>query len=142
MSETTKKRVLVIDDEPHVVTYIKTLLEDHGFETATAANGREGMAVAREVRPDLVCLDITMPEESGIRFYRNLKDDPELSGTPVIVVTAVSYYGKDSEPFRRFLSTRRQVPPPEGFIPKPIDQKAFIDTVTTVLEGAPAKTDA
>jgi CheY-like chemotaxis protein len=129
-----KKKVLVIDDEPHVVTYIKTLLEDNGYETATAADGREGMEVARREKPDLVCLDITMPEESGIRFYRNLKDDPELSATPVIVVTAVSYYGKDSEPFRRFLSTRRQVPPPEGFIPKPIDQKAFIETVSSVLQ--------
>jgi CheY-like chemotaxis protein len=134
MSETTpKKRVLVIDDEPHVVTYIKTLLEDNGYETATAANGREGMEVARKVHPDLVCLDITMPEESGIRFYRNLKDDPELSKVPVIVVTAVSYYGKDSEPFQRFLSTRKQVPPPEGFIPKPIDQAAFIETVAKAL---------
>ena len=135
MSEANKKKkVLVIDDEPNVVTYIKTLLEDNGYETATAADGREGMEVARREKPDLVCLDITMPEESGIRFYRNLKGDPELSATPVIVVTAVSYYGKDSEPFRRFLSTRRQVPPPEGFIPKPIDQKAFIDAVSGVLQ--------
>ena len=131
--ETKKKRVLVIDDEPHVVTYIKTLLEDNGYETATAANGREGMEVAKAVKPDLVCLDITMPEESGIRFYRNLKGDSTLSKTPVIVVTAVSYYGKDSEPFRRFLNTRRQVPPPEGFIPKPIDQEAFLKAVSDVF---------
>ena len=131
-NETAKKKILVIDDEPHVVTYIKTLLEDNGFDTATAANGREGMEVAKEYKPDLVCLDITMPEESGIRFYRNLKGDEELKDTPVIVVTAVSYYGKDSEPFRRFLSTRKQVPPPEGFIPKPIDQDAFLAEVKKI----------
>ena len=123
------KKVLIIDDEPHVVTYIKTLLEDNGYRTETASNGREGMEKARSFRPDLVCLDITMPEQSGIRFYRDLKDDAELKNTPVVVVTAVSYYGKDPEPFRRFLNTRRQVPPPEAFIPKPIDQQEFLKTI-------------
>ena len=135
MTEATrKKKVLVIDDEPHVVTYIKTLLEDNGYETETAANGREGIESVKRSRPDLVCLDITMPEESGIRFYRNLKEDPALSNIPVVVVTAVSYYGKDSEPFRRFLSTRRQVPPPEGFIPKPIDREALVEAVHKLLQ--------
>ena len=127
------KKVLIIDDEPHVVTYIKTLLEDNGYQTETASNGREGMEKAKIYLPDLVCLDITMPEQSGIRFYRDLKDDADLKNTPVVVVTAVTYYGKDPEPFRRFLNTRRQVPPPEAFIPKPIDQEEFLKTVANVI---------
>jgi len=130
-----KKRILVIDDEPHVVTYIKTLLEDNGYETVTASDGAEGLEMVRKYRPDLVCLDITMPETTGIRFYRDLKEDTALSKTPVVVVTAVSYYGRDPEPFKRFLSTRKQVPPPEGFIPKPIDQKQLIDTVGAILSA-------
>jgi len=130
-----KKRILVIDDEPHVVTYIKTLLEDNGYETVTASDGAEGLEMARMHKPDLVCLDITMPETTGIRFYRELKEDTSLSGTPVVVVTAVSYYGKDPEPFKRFLSTRKQVPPPEGFIPKPIDQKLLVDTIGEILSA-------
>jgi CheY-like chemotaxis protein len=129
-----RKKILIIDDEPNVVTYIKTLLEDNGYQTETASNGREGMDKAKSYRPDLVCLDITMPEESGIRFYRNLKDDSELKDTPVVVVTAVTYYGKDPEPFRRFLNTRRQVPPPEAFVPKPIDQQAFLETVSSIIQ--------
>ena len=129
----SKKKILVIDDEPHVVTYIKTLLEDNGYQTATASNGREGMERAKRYRPDLVCLDITMPEQSGIRFYRDLKGDPELGATPVVVVTAVTYYGKDPEPFKRFLSTRKVAPPPEGFILKPIDQQKLLDTVSEIL---------
>ena len=133
-TETTpKKRILVIDDEPHVVTYIKTLLEDNGYDTITASDGKEGLEMAKQHKPDLVCLDITMPETTGIRFYRDLKDDAELAGTPVVVVTAVSYYGKDPEPFKRFLSTRRQVPPPDGFIPKPIDQQLLVDTIGEIL---------
>ncbi|MCP4198426.1 MAG: response regulator [Proteobacteria bacterium] len=128
-----KRKILVIDDEPHVVTYLTTLLQDNGYETVSASNGREGLEKAKCFKPDLVCLDITMPEETGIRFYRNLKGDPSLSKTPVVVVTAVSYYGKDPEPFRRFLNTRKQVPPPEGFIPKPIDRDKLLSTISDIF---------
>ena len=85
-----KKKILIIDDERSVVTYLETLLEDNGYETVSAEDGRIGFEKAKSEKPDLVCLDITMPQESGIRFYRNLKDDPELGSTPVVVVTAVT----------------------------------------------------
>lgn len=134
--ETVKKRVLVIDDEPAVVTYMETLLSDNGYETTSAENGRTGFEKLKREKPDLVCLDITMPEESGIRFYRQLKEDSELAATPVIVVTAVTGFGGDPEPFKHFLSTRKHVPPPEGFLAKPIDQQEFLRTVSSVLERA------
>ena len=129
----SQKRILVIDDEPSVVTYLETLLRDNGYDTCSAENGRTGFQKAKEVQPDLVCLDITMPEESGIRFYRDLKDDAELTGTPVIIVTAVTGFGGDPEPFKHFISTRKHVPPPEGFLAKPIDRQEFLDTVARVL---------
>jgi len=128
-----KKKVLILDDEPHVVTYLETLLQDNGYETVSAANGKEGMVKAKEDKPDLVCLDITMPEQSGIRFYRDLKDDPELHAIPVVVVTAVTGYGGDPEPFKKFISSRKQVPPPEAFFSKPIDKKSFVETVNRIL---------
>lgn len=129
----SKKKVLVLDDEPHVVMYLETLLQDNGYDTVSAANGKEGMEKVKMARPDLVCLDITMPEQSGIRFYRNLKEDPELQTIPVIVVTAVTGYGGDPEPFKKFISTRKQVPPPEAFFSKPIDKKDFVETVKRIL---------
>ena len=128
-----KKKVLVIDDEPDVVTYLTMLLEDNGFETVSAANGIEGMAKAKEIKPDLICLDITMPEQSGIRFYRNLKDEADLAHTPVVVVTAVTGKGGDPKPFEEFLSTRKVIPPPEGFFSKPIDREAFLAEVKRIL---------
>ncbi len=128
-----KKRILIVEDEPHVAMYLETLLQDHGYETEIAANGREAWERARKKRPDLVSLDITMPEESGIRFYRRLKEDPDLADVPVIVVTAVTGYGGDPEPFKNFLDTRRQVPPPEGFFSKPIDRDAFLEAVARQL---------
>ena len=129
----SKKKVLVLDDEPHVVTYLETLLQDNGYDTVSASNGKEGMEQVKTARPDLVCLDITMPEQSGIRFYRNLKEDSELQTIPVIVVTAVTGYGGDPEPFKRFISTRKQVPPPEAFFSKPIDKNDFVKTVNRIL---------
>ena len=128
-----KRKILVIDDEAHVVTYLTTLLEDHGYTTVTATNGREGIEIARVETPDLVCLDITMPEESGIRFYRNLRMDEDIRATPVFVVTAVTGYGGDPEAFRNFLGSRSQVPPPEGFFSKPIEREVFLQAVEQVM---------
>ena len=88
-SQSDKKKILVLDDEPHVVMYLETLLHDNGYETVSAPNGKTGMEKAKCENVDLVCLDISMPEQSGVRFYRNLKDDPELSATPVIIPQAV-----------------------------------------------------
>ena len=132
-SQPDKKRILVLDDEPHVVTYLETLLHDSGYETVSASDGKEGIEKVRSEEVDLVCLDISMPEHSGIRFYRNLKDDPKLSAIPVVIVTAVTGYGGDPEPFKRFISTRKQVPPPEAFLSKPIDKQEFLDTIAKLL---------
>jgi len=137
MSETgekKKKKVLIVEDEDHIVTYLATLLQDNGYETIAAFNGKEGMAKVKSEMPDLVCLDITMPEQSGIRFYRDLKDDPKLASIPVVIVTAVTGYGGDPESFKNFLSTRKQVPPPEAFFPKPIDEQTFLETLSRLLQ--------
>ena len=131
MSE--KKTILILDDEPHVVTYLSTLLEDNGYATESASNGIEGMEKIRANKPDLITLDITMPEQSGIRFYRDLRDNPGWTSIPVVVVTAVTGYGGDPEPFEQFLRTRKQIPPPEGFLSKPIDQQEFLDLVEKLL---------
>ena len=134
-SQPDKKTILVLDDEPHVVTYLETLLCDNGYQTISASNGREGMKKVRSEAVDLICLDMSMPEESGVRFYRNLKDDPELAHIPVVIVTAVTGYGGDPEPFKRFISTRKQIPPPEGFLAKPIDKQEFLDTIAKILSS-------
>lgn len=128
-----KYRILVIDDEPDVVKYLEALLHDHGYATVSAGNGKAGLEQMRAHKPDLVCLDISMPETSGIRFYREMKADPALAATPVVVVTAVTGFGGDPEPFKHFLDTRRQVPPPDAFIAKPIEPQSFLQTVGKLL---------
>ena len=128
-----RRTILVVDDEPHVVAYLEMLLQDQGYATASAANGREGLEKAKAGRPNLICLDITMPEESGVRMYRNLREDPELASIPVLVVTAVTGLGGDPEPFKNFLNTRKHTPPPEAFFSKPIEREKFIEKVNQLL---------
>jgi len=133
MISSKNKKILVLDDEPDVVTYLETLLRDNGYETVSARNGREGMDLIRIKHPDLVTLDISMPESSGTRFYKELKSDPNLSGIPVVVVTAVS--GEDGDPygFRDIISNRQQVPAPEGYFPKPINKDEFLKVIRKLL---------
>ena len=121
------KKILIIEDDPDIVTFVKTLLEDNGYATVTAGNGKEGLEAVNREKPDLICLDITMPEKSGVRFYRDVKENDALKGIPVVMVTGVS------EDFEKFISTRKQVPPPEGYIAKPIDKQKLLDTIAKLL---------
>ena len=128
-----RKKILVVDDEPSVVSYLETLLQDNGYDTISASNGREGLEKARSEKPDLVTLDISMPEKSGVRLYTDLRGDPALAGVPVVIVTGVTGFGGKSEEFQKFISTRKQVPPPDGFVPKPIEQEGFLEVVKKLL---------
>lgn len=118
-----KKKVLIIDDEPDTCTYFSSLLEDNDYEIEIAYDGEEGFAKLRAAIPDLITLDISMPEKSGVKFYREIKENDRWKNIPVIIITGVS------DDFRQFISSRRQVPPPEGYISKPIDPEGFLKLV-------------
>jgi CheY-like chemotaxis protein len=128
-----RKKILVLDDETSVVTYLETLLQDNGYDTVSASDGREGMEKALSEKPDLITLDISMPEKSGVRFYRELREARELAKTPVVIVTAVTGYGGSSGEFEKFISSRKHVPPPEGFVAKPIDRDEFLKVIGDLL---------
>jgi len=128
--DTAGKKILVVDDEPDVVTYVTTFLRDHGFETCSAANGQEGLDKAKSERPDLITLDISMPEKSGVKMLRQLQEAPETSDIPVVVVTGVS------SDFKQFISRRKHVRPPAGYVEKPIDRDELLDTMRGLLGEA------
>jgi CheY-like chemotaxis protein len=133
--EAKPRKILVIDDEPDVVRYLETLLQDNGYETLSAADGKQGFEKAKAEHPDLICLDITMPEKSGVRFYRELREDRELGDVPVVVVTAVTGFGGDPASFEQFLGSRPRLPAPDAFVAKPIDRDEFLSTVSRLLPG-------
>lgn len=84
-----RKRVLVVDDEMHLRLFIRAVFDSAGYETATAKDGEEGLARIRQWRPHLVSLDLMMPNQGGIRLLTELRADPELAGTKVLVVSAI-----------------------------------------------------
>jgi DNA-binding response OmpR family regulator len=103
MDNTTAKKILVVDDEPDIVTYLEALFQDNGFEVIAAYNGKEAFEKAVNEKPDLISLDITMPEESGIRTFRDLQDHEATQKIPIIIVTGID------PQFKRFIETRKQV---------------------------------
>ncbi len=84
-----KKRVLIyIEDEPAMIELVKLILEGHGYQVIAATGGQEGLDVIRETKPDLVLLDLMMPDMNGWDVYQQMKADEYMKGIPVIVVTA------------------------------------------------------
>ncbi len=134
----TAKKVLIVDDEPAVVSYLEMLLRDHGYETRSAANGQEALDLVRRERPDLVTLDVSMPEASGTRFYREIRGDAGLAGIPVVIITAVTGYGGDPYGYEKFIRSRKMVPPPDGFFPKPIEPEKLLQAIADLLATAGA----
>jgi len=128
MSEIPSKKILIVDDEPDVILLIETLLGDEGFNTIIAENGKIGLAKAISEKPDLITLDISMPEESGVRMFRDLQDNEATANIPVIVITGLS------PEFKRFLTSRKQVRSPEGYFDKPIDKEGLVAKIREILE--------
>ncbi|OGU14719.1 MAG: hypothetical protein A2X61_13745 [Ignavibacteria bacterium GWB2_35_12] len=121
------KKILVVDDEPDVLTYLTAVFQDNGFDVLSAVNGKECMEKTRNDKPDLITLDITMPEESGVRAFKDLQEDPATTNIPVVIITGIS-----SE-FKQFISTRKQVRPPIAYFEKPIDRDLLIAKVKELL---------
>src|SRR5258706_6477205 len=79
--------ILVVDDSPTEVHVIRKALERHGYQTAAAADGAEGIRKAKEMKPDLIFMDIVMPGVNGYQATRTLINDPETRAIPIIMVT-------------------------------------------------------
>jgi twitching motility two-component system response regulator PilH len=85
---TTVALVLIVDDSPTDVHVMQRALEQHGFTTAAAADGGEGLRLARELHPDLILMDIVMPGVNGFQATRQLASDPDTRSIPIIMVTS------------------------------------------------------
>ncbi|MDP8208174.1 MAG: response regulator [Candidatus Electryonea clarkiae] len=130
MSSLNKKKILIVDDEPDVVAYIKILLEDQDLDTIVASNGADGYKLVLSDKPDLITLDITMPIESGVMMYRDLRENEATASIPVIIVTGID------ENFKHFIKSRKNLVPPDGYFEKPIDKGEFISRVNELLMTA------
>ena len=121
------KTVLIVEDNELNMKLFHDLLEAHGYNTVATRNGVEAIDLARKHRPDLILMDIQLPEVSGLEVTKWIKDDPELHAIPVIAITAFAMKG-DEERIRQGGC--------EAYLSKPISVAKFIETIRQFL-GAP-----
>jgi two-component system cell cycle response regulator DivK len=119
-----KKTVLIVEDNDLNMKLFGDLLEAHGYATLKTGNGVEAIEIARNERPDLIIMDIQLPQVSGLDVTRWLKEDDELRAIPVIAVTAFAMKG-DEERIRQGGC--------EAYLSKPISVAKFLETVRTYL---------
>lgn len=130
------KRVLIVDDEPDVVTYLSMVLEQYGFEPIAAKSADEALEFAQKNPPDIICLDIMMPKRSGFSFYAAIHEDAKLAAIPVVVISGVVQAGEFD--FRQFVPDEK-VEPPEHYLEKPIDVEQFIGLLRRLTAGKTAR---
>jgi len=119
------KKVLVVEDNELNMKLFHDLLEAHGYQTVQTRNGNEVLDLARSEKPDLILMDIQLPEVSGLDVTRWLKSDAELKNIPVIAVTAFAMKG-DEQKIREGGC--------EDYISKPISVTGFIETIQKYLQ--------
>ncbi|MFH1382314.1 MAG: response regulator [Chloroflexota bacterium] len=125
-----KARILLIDDDADFVQATKTVLESEAYEVLVASQGDEGVRKARDVKPDLILLDVIMPVKDGFSAAEQLKKDPELQKIPVLMLTAFSAVGSGSSiPRGRGLGLQT-----EDYLEKPIAPKELLAKVAKYLK--------
>lgn len=119
------KKILIVEDNELNMKLFHDLLEVHGYETLQTRDGREALQMAREHRPDLILMDIQLPEVSGLEVTKWIKEDDDLKSIPVIAITAFAMKG-DEEKIRQGGC--------EAYIAKPISVANFLQTIEEVLD--------
>lgn len=122
-----KKRILCIEDEAEMIDLTRLVLEREGFEVLGAVGGSEGLDIIRREKPDLVLLDLMMPDIDGWEVYRQMKAHHESANIPVIVVTA------KAQSIDRVLGL--QVAKVDDYITKPFGPQELLNSINRILDN-------
>jgi two-component system alkaline phosphatase synthesis response regulator PhoP len=130
MSE-ERKKILAVDDEPGILRAISMMLEVAGYQIVTAENGIEALEKAESERPDLILLDVMMPEMDGFAACAKLKSSPETQAIPVVLLTAVADHVATSKyPVDGVIRAEA-----DEYLPKPVVSKDLLRVVSGLLGG-------
>jgi len=132
MTTPADKTVLIVDDEPDIVVYLSTLLQDSGFQVMTAFDGDEALKRVKEKKPDLISLDLVMPKKSGIRFFYELRKNKEWSKIPVIIVTG---HARDEKVRKEMdgLFEGKTLSGPRTYLEKPVKPADYVTLIKREL---------
>jgi len=132
MTQCSSEKILVVDDEPDAVEFVRTILEEGGYEVVAASNGVEGLQKARSEKPDLVVLDIQMPKKDGFGVFADMRRDSELRSIPVVMLTGVGERTGihfSAEDMGEYLGEE-----PSAYVEKPVDPDVLRQTVDRLLK--------
>ncbi|MDD9305045.1 MAG: response regulator [Desulfobacter sp.] len=115
----SQKKIMIVDDDPSITRYLDALFQDNGYTTCVADDGKVAMDLYQAQNPDLITLDLEMPEEWGPRFFRKLSKIKGFS-TPVIVISGLS-------------GRKYSIPKAQGFFAKPFDKDELLKKVGQIL---------
>ncbi len=124
-AEQTKKKILIVDDEPDVVRLVEARLKNEGYDVVVAYDGQSGLAAARNESPDLIILDIMLPKLDGFQVCRMVKFDERFKKTPVIMFTSKAE--ESSKVIGKDVGA-------EAYVCKPFDHKVLLETVGKLLQ--------
>jgi CheY-like chemotaxis protein len=126
------RKILVVDDEPDVRTYLRMIFRDEGAQVIEAPDANQAMRLLKSDRPDLMTLDLIMPHKTGERMYWELRKDPDFSTLPIVIVTGYARVDAPAIDFHKFIA-EKNLAEPDGFLEKPIQPETVLDTVIKVL---------
>ncbi len=127
--ETAKRKVLIVDDEPNIVTALEFLLERRGYAVRVATNGEEALALVESYRPDVMLLDVMMPKRSGYEVCQKVRERPDMQHVKVVMLSAK---GREAE-VNKGLSLGADL-----YITKPFSTQELVERIDALL-GAAAK---
>lgn len=125
LMETTKYKILLVDDEPDILEFLSYNIEREGFEVHTAQNGKEAIEIARKVKPHLIILDVMMPEMDGVETCDAIRNDPVIKNTIVAFLTA------RSEDYSQIAGFEAGA---DDYIAKPVKPKVLISRIKALLK--------
>ena len=128
-----KKKILFVDDELDMRIFLSTVLKTEGYEAVAARNALEGIKKAHDVCPDLIIMDVMMPQAGGVTLFQEIKKDERLKHVPVIMLTGVSE--KAFHHHLKMLNLRLDdtLPPPDAYMEKPLNPARLVETIEKLL---------
>jgi DNA-binding response OmpR family regulator len=127
-------RILVLEDDPDIVDYLSSYLEDEGFEVATASRCSAALALLGEFAPEVVLVDALLPGKSGLEFLVTVRRDPEWSELPLVVVTGNDQLLEDD--CQSYLGAHAGVRGPDGVLGKPVDLDMLLRVIRRLQNGS------
>lgn len=118
--------ILIVEDNPLNLELARDILEGAGYAVLSATDAAEGLRIAKDEQPDLVLMDLRLPDLDGLQALRQLKADAATQGIPVVALTAQAMRGDEQQAREAGF---------DGYISKPIDTRSFVKTVAGFLNG-------